>query len=352
MSSFNNFKNKKVLYIGPLQFGGTCLQRMNALIELGFYVFTIDTSLSSTRTIFAKAYDKLISTIFNNKDIASANKKICESIIAENYDIVWIDKGLTIKPETIQKIKNSPYKTIVISFSPDDMLNPNNQSKFYLQCLPLYDFHITTKSFHLHELSSMGAKNVLMMNNAFCPNSHRPIQIDLDEKAKIGGSVGFIGFWEKEREEYIEYLAQNNILVRVWGPWPKYRKYHKNIKVEGKLVLGDDYAKTICSFDINLCFLRKINRDLQTTRSIEIPACGAFMLAERSNEHQNLFEEGIEADYFDSKEELLKKVKYYLKNKVDRDRIANAGFNKCLSSGYSYKERLGLIIDNILNKNL
>lgn len=110
---------------------------------------------------------------------------------------------------------------------------------------------------------------------------------------------------------------------------------------------GLDYCKAINSFDINLCFLRKINRDLQTSRSVEIPACGGFMLAERTAEHQNMFIEGKEAEFFSSNEELLSKVKFYLKNPNIRKRIAKAGRERCMQSRYSYDFMISKIFKKI-----
>jgi spore maturation protein CgeB len=141
-------------------------------------------------------------------------------------------------------------------------------------------------------------------------------------------------------------LAQNGIPVRIWGGgWQeKWSVSHPNLKIESSPIWGADYARTICSFDINLNFLRKVNRDLQTTRSMEIPACGAFMLAERSAEHLELFEEGKEAEFFGSDAELLEKVKYYLIHETARRQIARAGRDRCLRSGYSNHERLKIIL--------
>ena len=154
--------------------------------------------------------------------------------------------------------------------------------------------------------------------------------------------MGFIGDYEIERAQSIHYLASHGIRVRIWGHrWEKKCKLtDPNMIVEGKSLWGDEYAKAICSFDINLHFLRKINRDLQTTRSIEIPACGAFMLAERTNEHLELFEEGKEAAFFSSNDELLEKVHYFLKYEDERDNIARKGRKKCLKSGYSNHDRI------------
>ena len=118
-----------------------------------------------------------------------------------------------------------------------------------------------------------------------------------------------------------------------------------HLRIEGRAVYGDQYAEVLCAFDINLCFLRRLNRDRQTQRSVEIPACGAFMLAERTEEHLDLFKEGIEAEFFDSDEELLAKVRYYLANPEQRKRIAAAGLERCLRGGYSYHDRLRWMLE-------
>jgi len=339
----------RILYVGDLQEGGTCLQRMKALQYLGHKVVEINTRPQEARkresSLLYRLYRKMYRlgiNAFKPKDFAGANNSIIENMrLSSNWDVLWLDKGLTIEKRTLEYVKDMQPKCLIVGYSPDDMYARHNQSPQFLEHLSLYDIFFTTKSYNVNELNLLGCNRVVFVNNAFDPNTHKPMILSEEERRHYGGSVGFIGSYERDRAKSMYKLAKNGIKIRIWGQgWQRSLYRNSNLILEKRPIWGSEYAKAICSFDINLCFLRKINRDLQSTRSIEIPACGAFMLAERTNEHLMLFEEGKEAEYFSSDEELIDKVKYYLNHPEERIRIAVAGRERCLKSRYSYYDRM------------
>jgi hypothetical protein len=280
-------------------------------------------------------------------DLRMPNRKMVRGVRANDIDLVWVDKGLKVKASTLQQIKAYKPAIKIISYSPDDMMNPANQTRRYLESIPFYDLHVTTKSYNVDELTDLGAKNCLFVNNAFESEIHKP-------QENLAGTylhdVSFVGGWEEERSESIQFLAENGVEV-VWycNSWPLARPVPKKLKIKPAYLKDLEYAAVLQQSRINLCFLRKWNRDVQTQRSVEIPACGGFMLAERTKEHQNLFREGAEADYFGSNEELLEKVRYYLGHEKERACIADAGRFKCLDAEYSNEGVAKKIIDHVEN---
>lgn len=99
----------------------------------------------------------------------------------------------------------------------------------------------------------------------------------------------------------------------------------------------------------NIC---KMNYDLQATRTMEIPACGSLLMAERTAEHDMLFKDKKEAVFFSSDEELLQLCQYYINHEEEREKIAKAGRCRCLTSGYSNYETLKKVIESIYENTI
>lgn len=268
------------------------------------------------------------------------------------YDLIWIDKGIVINEATFKTMKSLQPQAKLVGYSPDYMCARHNQSKQFIDSLKYYDVYVTTKSYAVEQLKSMGCRDVFFVGNAYQKGFHKPYPLSENEQECYGCDVGFVGSWERQRANSILYLAQHGINVMLWGDyrWELVCKLDNHLLFGGNVLKNEDYCKAICGSKISLCFLRKMNMDLQTTRTMEIPACGVFMLAERTTEHLALFEEGREAEFFDSDEELLRKVRYYLNHDQERKAIADGGLKRCESSDYSNEGRISEILCYLWNK--
>src|SRR5882724_7101412 len=188
--------------------------------------------------------------------------------------------------------------------------------------------------------------------NAFDPAIHfsaRPSPADVEAMA---GDVAFVGTFRPDRADYLAEVVRrlHERTVNVWGGgWEKMRRavyWHRRRRwaplrrrIRGGELWCEDMGKAIQANKIALGLLYHVNRDLHTSRSFEIPACGGFMLAQRTAEHQEYFEEDREAVYFGSLDELIDKARYYLRHDDARLAIARAGHVRCLKSGYRYVDR-------------
>lgn len=344
----------RIVYVGQLddKFEWTCSQRMRAQQRLGHEVTGINVVRPGDRAWWVRTRRLLQRKLLNSRLLPQVNRDLIAVLQQQAPDILWIDKGLHLSAATLQAARRLRPHMRVAGYSPDDMLNPDNQSREFLATLPLYDVFFSTKSYHVQELCERGCPRTVFVDNAYDPELHHPLDLTPDERRHYGGPVGFIGGAERERAQSIARLADAGIPVRVWGDgWESMRpRVGGRFEIAGPGQHGLAYIKVLCAFDINLCFLRKVNRDLQTTRSMEIPACGAFMLAERTAEHRGLFEENVEAAFFGDDRELIEKVRYYLAHADERTRIAAAGRARCVRDGYGNYERMRRMLAETLRR--
>lgn len=141
--------------------------------------------------------------------------------------------------------------------------------------------------------------------------------------------VGFVGASYGIRGKYIKYLEENGINVYAKGNgWEKgFSEPDEMIEIfnKSKIVLG---FSTVGKND-NIFILKG--------RDFEVPLTGSFYITGYHNELKEYFELGIDIETYTSKENLLEKIKYYLENEYEREKIAKAGYEKCFSNYTSKK---------------
>jgi len=340
-----NLNPKKILYVGSLAEETNSFKRFATLKKMGHQVEGIDVD----PYIFVPFWLRFHYHLFFGPGINALNKAVFEKVKIMSPDILYVDNKPYLKSSVLRKIKSLFPDIKIVNVITDDPCGRYSYCwRRIYHTFKNYDIHFVQRQINVTELKKLGAKRVEICYRSFDPVFHRVLSDTKNQDAKKT-VVGFVGSYEEEREVYIAFLVQNGIDVEITGNGWHGGKYWDILKpfYKGPSVYGDDYIKVINKMDIALHFLRKANRDQQDSRTFEIPACGAFMLAERSHLHQQFFEEGEEADFFTSKEELLKKVLFYLDNPELRLQIAKSGFDKSYAAGYDHQSRLTNVLETI-----
>lgn len=341
MSRIRKIRNSalKILYVGTLARGGTCRSRFEALVDLGYEVVTLDTDPFLLR--WPRLVRGFMHRFLVGPGIRALNTHLIGLALSHRPDIVWIDKGQLVWPSSLECIRNST-QAMLIHYNTDDIMNPQHHLDNYLQALHLYDLHFTSNTFNVVELRERGVPRVIGTELAYDHRLYRPMELTDEDVADLGSEMVFVGHWEQATEQLVYELVRHDLPVRVWGyGWHKAR-YKRRLRgaVEFQWLSAEKVAKVYNATKIGLGILSKWNRNQTAGRSFEIPACGAFLLAERTPTHQKLYEEGIEAEFFGGLEELLDKAEFYLQHDKAQERIARAGYERCVSSGYFWRDRV------------
>jgi spore maturation protein CgeB len=273
------------------------------------------------------------------------NRDLIERANGFRPDIVLITGGCHVSPHTLAKIRACT-GALLINYATDDPFNRANSRADLLAGIRCYDLYACTKRAIMEDVKLAGCPNVCYVPFAYEPSLHFPERPRSDEEGtRFAADVTFIGGADLDRRPYFESLAeampglQLSLYGGYWDRSPRLREFHRGF------ALGRDYRLALCGAKIAPCLVRRANRDGHAMRTFEIPACGVFVLAERSQEHMELFEEGLEADFFGSPEELSDKVAYYLKHETQRLRMAEAAHRKITTGKHTYQDRLQEIFD-------
>ena len=360
----------RVLFVGYLGRGQTSGMRCAAFQRLGHDVMAIDAGSFWSDSGYLRR--RLSQWTLRGQRIDDLNRSVLEKAAKHQPALVWAEKQEYLRPETIECLRSGSVTTV--HYNPDPYFAVAwKRNAIADESLRLYDALVVTKRYEMEAYRLHCHGRILYSPLGYDPVGHAP---PTPQSFSASGDVVFVGGWEPRRERLLSSALDLTINVSVWGyGWRVAQGSRANplralrlgrLTPGRRIYLGapsrdldpiiregegsngeiyeDCYSKVVAGSRIALGLVRENWPDEHTTRSFEIPAIGGFMLADRTHEHLELFEEGKEVEYFGSEAEYREKVKFYLANETTRLRIARAGHKRCMTSGYSYDDRIRVVL--------
>jgi spore maturation protein CgeB len=338
-----------ILFVGDMNERAHSRSRADSLAGLGHKVVKINTvsyknHWSNPSFIRMSLIFRIFHKIGLPLDIENVNSKML-NIVSSSLDLIVLESAIMVTPETIKKIRRDFSEIKIYYMTNDNPLLSHCLSHYVSRFFSLIDGIVMIRGYNKLKIKERGVRNVIEIDRAFDPNIHKRIESNNCELSK---DVLFIGSYEKERANVIHFLAENGVLITIYGSGWEAFPIHKNINNANRPTFGSEYPEEVAKSKIILSFFRKISKDVNTSRIFEIPVMGGFLLSEYSDFAARYLEEGKEVEFFRNKKECLEKIQYYLNHFEQSQIIRNNGYEKCIGN-HSHKARMQYVINQIFN---
>ncbi len=332
-------QKEKVIVVTP---GGSFFRdpHVRAFERRGFDCITFDARSGVVYNPLFRKISRKIPVLGYLKDVKKyfINRKLIRLVSAHSPRYLFVQKAETISPETIDAIKG--LGVVTINFYNDLM----NEWSVISKIAPHYDYFFNQDHLVLKRLyNELGLRNCFYMAHATEP-SPDPFT-NRDNKY----SVSFIGTYNPKiypnREKYL--LAIKDLGLNIWGSdgWlgtPLKDCFRGRAHGDERF---DIYSRSKIVVDINWDF---IPAEGLSNRPFEATGCGAMFMTDNVRaDIKRAFSEQ-EVVLFGDENELREKVKYYLDQSSQREKIALAGYQRTVKN-HTYDLRIQQIMDTILN---
>lgn len=248
--------------------------------------------------------------------------------------------------------------TVSLAWFSDDCWRFDNYSKYYA---PHFFWVITTYSQAVERYNKLGVKNVIHSQWAANTNLYKPILGNAI--LRDISDVSFIGAWSRPRQKIVSALQKAGINIKVYGGgWPNGRISEEemiklfsaskinlalnpapgyfNVNSLGRLFFRRSVDKIVPDFHFLSNFKTWMNRGIRQikARHFEIPACGGFLMTEMADNLNDYYKLEKEIVVYKNHNDLIDKIKYFLKNDAERKKIALAGYQRTIKD-HVYENR-------------
>ena len=138
---------------------------------------------------------------------------------------------------------------------------------------------------------------------------------------------------------YLAALIRADVNVALYGGY--WERYPQTAGFTRGHADPQTLRKAVNAAKVSLCLVRRANRDGNVMRSFELPAMGACMLTEDTEEHREIFgDNGKTVLFFRTREEMIEKLHWLLAHDEERNRLKSAAHRVVTTGGNSYGDRL------------
>lgn len=337
----------KILYLGDSWPDGTCVQRREALRRLGHEV-----SAWSPKDLIPGHGQIPFFASFNVRTgyrlvAGLVAARLRARLAGSRWDLVWVDCGAELSPSFYRWLRS--WGAPVVNYMTDNPFRRRDFRKWdqYRKSLPLHDLTVLPRLENVNEARVAGARDVLRVYFSYDPVAHAPSAGRVPEKKH---DVIFVGSWMPERSPFAVGMLQAGVPLKILGDgWPRSPEWDVlRPHWLGESVYGRAYVEAIESSRISIGLLSKGNRDLHTTRSVEVPFIGsAAFCAERTSEHMEMYREGEEAVFWDSPQECAQVCRRLLEAPAECARMAARARSRVIALKLSNDEVIVSIIEHI-----
>lgn len=345
-----------ILYLGDSSPSSTSAHRANALTRLGHAVVFLDPYKMFSKQLGSRWLSAIhfrTGYRFLNSSVVKWLERALHTV--GRPDVVWVNSGELFGPHSLKILRRLACP--IILYNNDDPTGKRDGRRFdlLLQALPYYDLCAVMREINIPEFKARGAKDVLRVFMSYDEEIHQPFAHRSAIPEALCSDVAFIGTWMRyeKRDEFLLELIRQGVPVSIWGNrWEKSPYFYQLAPHwRGSALDGQNYVAAIQGAKICLGLLSKGNRDLHTRRSLEVPSSGGLFCAERTAEHQALYEEGYEAVFWSDPTECADVCTRLLHDKRQREKIRKAGMNRVRELKLGNEDICNEILTAILGKH-
>ena len=312
MPNRNGLKMKKVIVVGDfIHFVGATGNIASAFESLGWEVIKFNTSTgyccykSMNEALINSSieYQPKLILFVKNHDIHYSTlqiiKKHCACLLAS----WWIDDPL-------------------VCFGRDELA----VNQFSYDSIRFFDHFFVFDSYHIDRIKRIGCPNVHLLPCAYNPALFHPVELSDEDMEYFGSDVSFIGTPYTDRGRILVDLKE--FKLKIWGgKW-------RNLQLVRRTVIDSTVdiptcLKIICASKINLVLPQIQSVHGYNQFLFEVLGTGGFCVTrglKDLNEYKLL--EGEDIVTFTDINDLKDKIKYYLENPDERDKILQNGLRK------------------------